>query len=551
MLYRTISSPNVGVTAAVQRFSTAAPWLVVSCLLLAAACGDGGSKPGDADSADGDTDSLVDVGDTDSGDTDVADTGSLCPGSAISCDDECVDPLTDESHCGNCATQCAPGDECVAGVCACPEAEQRCGFSCVNTQNDNDHCGQCDRVCGAEEVCSVGACVTTCEEGLVNCDGDCVDVQSDDNHCGRCDQVCSGDANEEASCEASVCLVGCVEGFYDLDGSPGCEYACPIAVPADEVCDGQDNDCDGLTDAADPSMDVPLCTRQRGVCEGAIATCAGGTSVECSDADYADHAAAYAAGEEVSCDGDDNDCDGEVDEGCCVSDLVVLEPVDDSEAIDVTVFQTYNLFDGNDSVTVYTGSRFAASYPELDFGVLGLDDDTAAILEVPPLAVNYGSSVIAEVVDNDLKWWTSTTSGVQSGATSRSGSEATDFTTVVSAFLRGTPFGGVASAFVSAERFLVGLNQRESGDRLRAVWLDDAGNSDARFWDFDITPASDGLAAWGTSDRFFVCATRLIEAQESIHCYALDTDLELITDFAFADLPSHDQIRPFASRPDG
>ncbi|MFT4703569.1 MAG: hypothetical protein ACI81R_001261, partial [Bradymonadia bacterium] len=381
--------------------------------------------------------------------------------------------------------------------------------------------------------------------------GDCVDVQSDDNHCGRCDQVCSGDANEEASCEASVCLVGCVEGFYDLDGSPGCEYACPIAVPADEVCDGQDNDCDGLTDAADPSMDVPLCTRQRGVCEGAIATCAGGTSVECSDADYADHAAAYAAGEEVSCDGDDNDCDGEVDEGCCVSDLVVLEPVDDSEAIDVTVFQTYNLFDGNDSVTVYTGSRFAASYPELDFGVLGLDDDTAAILEVPPLAVNYGSSVIAEVVDNDLKWWTSTTSGVQSGATSRSGSEATDFTTVVSAFLRGTPFGGVAAAFVSDERFLVGLNQRESGDRLRAVWLDDAGNSDARFWDFDITPASDGLAAWGTSDRFFVCATRLIEAQESIHCYALDTDLELITDFAFADLPSHDQIRPFASRPDG
>jgi len=94
-------------------------------------------------------------------------------------------------------------------------------------------------------------------------------------------------------------------------------------VPSTEVCDGEDNDCDGLTDAADDSLELRLCASlthaealgcNGGQCvyvcvgeavdvDGDLATGSAGTGCECTPTVPA---------MEV-CDGLDNDCDGDQD----------------------------------------------------------------------------------------------------------------------------------------------------------------------------------------------------------------------------------------------
>src|SRR5690606_4615737 len=93
--------------------------------------------------------------------------------------------------------------------------------------------------------------------------------------------------------------------------------------PAGEVCDGLDNTCNGLTDAADPGFVRPLCEKQDGVCLGAqkpASLCGGAAGwADCPGAFYASYAFPHFSTVDY-CDGRDNDCDAGVDEDLVPSD---------------------------------------------------------------------------------------------------------------------------------------------------------------------------------------------------------------------------------------
>ncbi|MCA9517589.1 MAG: hypothetical protein KC635_21765, partial [Myxococcales bacterium] len=140
----------------------------------------------------------------------------------------------------------------------------------------------------------------------------------DDASCDGRDNDCDGDTDEDFAPETISCGVGAcaAEGTRTcVAGVP--TDACTPGDAADEVCNGEDDDCDGLTDANDDTLTRPLCAEQRGVCAGATAPaglCQGGAWGDCTVADYAAFAFPSYAVDDASCDGRDNDCDGATDE---------------------------------------------------------------------------------------------------------------------------------------------------------------------------------------------------------------------------------------------
>ncbi len=178
---------------------------------------------------------------------------------------------------------------------------------------------------GAEEVCdgSDNNCNGAFDEGFADHDldgaKDCVDPDDDGDgykdtadcepldpkiHPGAkeicngidedCDDVVDNDLGKLA-CGKGLCFhttAACANGIAQQ-----CD---PFAGIAEEICDGQDNDCDGLTDEDQGSSSCGT-----GFCLHTSPNCVDGEAQQCNP---------FAGAEPEVCDGKDNDCDGVTDE---------------------------------------------------------------------------------------------------------------------------------------------------------------------------------------------------------------------------------------------
>jgi hypothetical protein len=139
-----------------------------------------------------------------SGGAGMGGSGGGCSMGLSVCDGECFNLQTDGEHCGDCDTDCATGEVCLAGDCEldCGTLTQ-CGTSCVNTATDEMHCGRCDT-----------SCLGTCVGG--NCDLSCP------NNGLRCGANCCAAAptNGTVQCQSNQCVYGCATNFNDCNPSP-------------------------------------------------------------------------------------------------------------------------------------------------------------------------------------------------------------------------------------------------------------------------------------------------------------------------------------------
>ena len=130
-------------------------------------------------------------------------------------------------------------EACVVGVGGCVRAGRLvCALDALSTA--------CSAVPGAPSA-------ERCDGVDNDCNGrvdDVVAPPQEPEHCGACGQRCDY-PNAFGACRDSACQMGaCARGWLDLDedSANGCEWACQPTSPADEVCDGVDNDCDGRVD---------------------------------------------------------------------------------------------------------------------------------------------------------------------------------------------------------------------------------------------------------------------------------------------------------------
>jgi hypothetical protein len=186
---------------------------------------------------------------------------------------------------------------------------------------------------GTPDACPIGP-DDDCDGTDDDCDGETdedADVMNDEANCGECGNGCVA-PHTVPTCNLGICEFTCIDGFYDYDDIPGCEYQC-YPDDAVDLCDFRDNDCDGEEDEdtnintdedncggcgqlCRPANATPLC--QGGVC--GFVDCDEGFSNVDGDDDPDDipgceyQCPENPALDQEECDGEDDDCDGVVDE---------------------------------------------------------------------------------------------------------------------------------------------------------------------------------------------------------------------------------------------
>lgn len=179
--------------------------------------------------------------------------------------------------------------------CECSGSEERI-CNGLGAATDKGECKTGTQRC-------VGGILAACEDFVLPVPEICGDGK--DNNCdGDIDEKCECAVGSSRSCySGTVATQGvglCADGVQDCPTGTWLESCIGEVVPAEEVCNGKDDDCDGDVDEGG------YCdTGKLGVCKDGLQECQG-AGFRCAQQNK--------VGQET-CDGLDNDCDGQVDEG--------------------------------------------------------------------------------------------------------------------------------------------------------------------------------------------------------------------------------------------
>lgn len=212
--------------------------LSVTAVLSFAACGD--NAPDRDNAGNGSGSGKMDAG------IDAPPDALECSNTQLMCSGQCVDPKTDEAHCGDCTTTCGTDETCQtdgASTKCCPTGTTNCGGTCVDLKTTEAHCGSCPIACTQNQTCDNGTC---CGPGTSVCstpNGDqCFDFQTDEMHCGNCTTACG--ANET-----------CTDGICCGNGQIKCGNKCIDPASDEANCGG----CPGTTCSNTQSCEGGIC----------------------------------------------------------------------------------------------------------------------------------------------------------------------------------------------------------------------------------------------------------------------------------------------------
>jgi len=243
----------------------------------------------------------------------------------------CLSKGAEGSYCG---AQCDDNDACPAGFSCNEVASGPDGAikQCVSLEPCE--CNAQAIAESAETECFVGNGVGACkgtrgcsEEGLTECSATLPGQET----CDEVDNDCDGQTDETGAQGCAQLFVdGDEDGFGDQPGQcyckkePGvsdvqgdCDDSKASTFPdAEEVCDGEDDDCDGATDEKDafgctdflPDADGDGYGGPEGEC-----VCAGTPGYVTQAGDCDEGSALVSPEAEEVCNGIDDNCDGEVD----------------------------------------------------------------------------------------------------------------------------------------------------------------------------------------------------------------------------------------------